>query len=94
MKHTPEPWTFVNIYGRLVVTKGPKGFVITEVTNRGIAHFIGNEEEAIANGILIAAAPKLLEHTGYLLNLLRILGCTENDDAIIKTKELIKEATE
>ena len=60
MKHTNTDWTFENIFGRLIVTSGKKGFVIAEVTNRGVAHFLGNEEEAIANAKLIAAAPEML----------------------------------
>lgn len=60
MKHTNTDWTFENIFGRLIVTSGKKGFVIAEVTNIGVAHFLGNEEEAIANAKLIAAAPELL----------------------------------
>ena len=61
MKHTNTDWTFENIFGRLIVTSGKRGFVIAEVTNRGVAHFLGNEEEAIANAKLIAAAPDLLK---------------------------------
>ena len=60
-KHTVEKWTLENLTGRtLRVTAGPKGFVIAEVTNDCITHFIGNTDEAIANAKLIAAAPDML----------------------------------
>lgn len=60
-KGTPEEWIFAKVQDRLIVTAGTHGFVIAEITNQGISHFLGNEDEAIANAKLIAAAPELLK---------------------------------
>ncbi len=60
--HTPGEW-YINTENRndMTVRNGKKGFVIAEVTKKGLTHFIGNEAEAEANLKLIAAAPDLLE---------------------------------
>ncbi len=59
-KHTPGKWVKNNNINDLTIRAGKQGFVIAELTSTGISHFLGNEEEAEANAILISSAPYML----------------------------------
>lgn len=51
-------------------------------------------EEARANARLIQSAPELLSQLIYVVEVLKIMGCTENDDAIKSSEEIIKKITD
>jgi hypothetical protein len=92
MKHANGEWD--------VSTHEDNGDIVIRSTNGIIANcsidawpeMSRNEKEA--NAKLIAMAPKMLAQLKYLVEVLRITGCTEDDDAIIDTNELIKKAIE
>lgn len=97
-KHTKEQWTLENMTGRtLRVTAGAKGFVIAEVTNDCITHFIGNTDEALANAKLIASAPDLLKSLQFAVKFIRQCPKLREEDqprGLEKWEEIIKKATE
>lgn len=70
-QHTKGEWVIEQHHPSIYVCSGYKGFVIAEVTNQQISHFIGNDEEAQANAKLIAAAPDMLEALNCLLETMR-----------------------
>ena len=88
MKYTRGPW---KVERRSV--KGVFGHTVHIISMDGghIAEVSPNDIEACA--ALIAMAPELLLNAKYLLNILKKHGLTEEDEAVIETRKLIKEAT-
>jgi hypothetical protein len=102
-KFTKGEWIVEDRTNPINVTCGKKGFVITQVTNTQISHFLGNEQEAKANAKLIAAAPKILmELANAVVTIQKLLSLLSLDDnakaiyqrEIYKHEQVIREATE
>lgn len=69
-QHTPGPWTVdeKTLESSKVKVVGPEGFL-------GVAQAFGdNVDETLANGMLIAAAPALLEALRSINNALELCG--------------------
>lgn len=100
MEHTAGDWVAKNILGRLIVTAGEKGFVIAEVTNKGISQFVDNEKEAEANLKVISNIPKMVEFIKKVYELGYTYGDLPTHESRVfyslheEAEALIKEITE